>query len=343
MQKVKNNLQGRLFFLLRLLVSLGLMIYLCLSINWAQARESIVRSDKILLMTVPFITLGGLMLSALRWKTILVDSQVHFPWFKAFRGYVLGLFYGTFLPGVLGGDAIRIALCIYETRCSAGISAAAVLLERIGGVISLFCLLFFVNITSPNLFSVLLTIQDHQLISAVGICGLVGVLVMVATRSTWLRPLPDSSSGSIRGKIMHFLYVFVSTFGSLKNRSLLVILVYCILFQTFDIFATFVLSRAIGLQLNLLVFFIVIPLTYLVLMLPFSLGGLGLREGTMAFLLSHFGVSFSDAVMLSFLIYLNRMLIGLLGGTWQMIGVMGKDKAHWNAIYSSLRGKPRTG
>ncbi len=80
----------------------------------------------------------------------------------------------------------------------------------------------------------------------------------------------------------------------------------------------FLLSQAIGLAVSLTEFFAIIPLVYLVTILPISLGGLGVREGMLVFLLAQFNVAITDAVTLSFLIYLNRVVVGSLGGLIQL-------------------------
>jgi glycosyltransferase 2 family protein len=322
MQNKIHGWRSKLFFLVRLLVSAGLVVYLLTVINWSRAFNSISRSDKLLLIGVPLITLGSFAVSALRWKTILADNQVQFPWFQAFRGYVLALFYGTFLPGVLGGDAIRIGICVQKTRCSVSTSTAAVLLERFGGVVSLFCLLFLAYFSSPQLINDLLAIRNNQFVFWIAVSALTGMMILIITRSLWFHWLPESHSNSFSGQLIRLIRSFASTLVTLQNRSLFIILIYCILFQLFDIAATFTLSDAIGLHLSPITFFIVLPLTYLVLMLPISLGGLGLREGSMVFLLSRFGISASDAIMLSFLIYLNRMIIGLMGGSFHFLELL---------------------
>lgn len=335
MQNKAGGPRGWLFFLLRLLVSSSLIIYLLWMMDWPLAFDSIIRSNKLLLFIVPLITLGSFWVSALRWKAILADSQIAFPWFRAFRGYLLGVFYGTFLPGVLGGDAVRVGICVRETHCSIGTSTAAVLLERVGGVVSLFCLLFFANLVSPQILSTLLPLQDNQLISWIGMTGLSAVVIVIITRRVWIRWLPEGQISSIPGKMLRFIRISASTLATLQNRSLFIILIYCILFQIFDILITFTLSRAMGLQLPLMTFFIVLPLTYLVLMLPFSLGGLGLREGAMVFMLSRFGVAPTEAAMLSFLIYLNRVIISLWGGGFQLFETLTRHKPEQQVNFPS--------
>ena len=78
------------------------------------------------------------------------------------------------------------------------------------------------------------------------------------------------------------------------------------------------LLKAIGLSLPLRAFFAVVPMVYLATLLPISLGGLGVREGALVFLLARLGVPTSSAVTLSFLIYLNQVFLGMLGGSLQL-------------------------
>lgn len=321
MTQKTSPLHSRLFFIFRLLVSSGLLIYLVWVIDWTHAVEVIRQANLLFLLIAPLITLCSFIIGALRWMTILTDNQVRFSWFQAFRAYVLGLFYGIFLPGVLGGDAIRIGICVQKTKCSVSTSTTAVLLERIGGVVSLFSLVFFTQLVSPRTYHTLLPLRENRVLSWLGILGLLSIFVVVISRKAWIKWLPKAKPDTIKGKLIHQIYLSASTLATLSDKSLLIILGYSILFQLFDISVAFVLSSAIGLQLSFVSFVIVIPLTYLVLLLPISLGGLGLREGTLAFLLSRFGVPASEAVMLSFLIYINRMIVGLLGGGFQLAEV----------------------
>ena len=81
----------------------------------------------------------------------------------------------------------------------------------------------------------------------------------------------------------------------------------------------FFISWALHLILPLTAFFAAVPIVYLATLLPISLGGLGVREASFAFLLAQFNVSASDTITLSFLVYLNQVFIGILGWFVQFI------------------------
>lgn len=316
------KLKSRLIFILKLIVSLGLLSYLIYLIDWDQVLVTMKLANKWILGLVLFITLFSFMFSALRWKFILADNHIHFSNWQAYKGYLIGLFYSVFLPGVLGGDPIRIAICVQNTRCSIATSAAAVLLERAGGLVSLLCILLIMTVISPSSVSTLLTFDDTRGLSVIGGIGLIMVFSVIGTRRIWIKWIPKESKTGFWSSILKFIHTFTNTLSTLSDKTLWLVLLLSILFQVFDISTTYLISRAIGLHVPYSAFFVIIPLIYLILVIPISLGGLGLREGSLVFLLSRFGAPETTAVLLSFLIYFNRMLIGCVGGLIQLIGTI---------------------
>lgn len=84
------------------------------------------------------------------------------------------------------------------------------------------------------------------------------------------------------------------------------------------IFAWWILARAIGLDLGLLEIAWVRSASQIVGLLPVTVGGLGLREGTTVLLLALFHVAAADALALSLLAFLVTVLgVGVVGGTWE--------------------------
>jgi uncharacterized protein (TIRG00374 family) len=316
-----SKVKGRVWFLIRLCVSLGLLIYLASLIDWGKAVRTI-KATSPLAMLVPLVTLTGLAVASLRWRLILADNGIDFPAWQAFRGYWLGLFYGNFLPGVLGGEVVRIGICVQKARCPVGTATAAVLLERVSGVIALLSILYSVQLVSPATVSSLFEIRDSQQVTLFASMGLLVMALVFATRKIWSRWLP---TGEVKG-VYRFISSAMTTLVSLKGYTLFKVLAVAIGFQTTDIIAHFLLAQAIHLHIPIAAFFAIIPIVYLALMVPVSLGGLGVREGVMVFLLSRLGVSTSDAVTLSFLVYLNRLLVGGIGGGMQLMETLWSNR-----------------
>jgi hypothetical protein len=76
----------------------------------------------------------------------------------------------------------------------------------------------------------------------------------------------------------------------------------------------YLISLSLDLNISLVYFFIIIPIALVVLLFPFSINGIGLRENIYVILLSRIGVQASDAVALSWLAFGMLILQGAVGG-----------------------------
>jgi uncharacterized membrane protein YbhN (UPF0104 family) len=82
----------------------------------------------------------------------------------------------------------------------------------------------------------------------------------------------------------------------------------------FTIVATLLAARSIGVNIDAIYFFIFMPIIWIIITIPISLSGLGLREGAFVFFFSQVGVTPSDAVAISLLYYSYNVVIGVAGG-----------------------------
>ena len=82
----------------------------------------------------------------------------------------------------------------------------------------------------------------------------------------------------------------------------------------------YALALSLGLIVPVQYFALFIPLTALVQMLPISFNGLGVREVTFQALFGTVGVAGEQAVAISLLYYILRVITGLVGGLMYLIG-----------------------
>ena len=83
--------------------------------------------------------------------------------------------------------------------------------------------------------------------------------------------------------------------------------------QMLVIAMTYLLSLGLALQISLGYLLLVVPITFLISMLP-SINGLGVREGGYVFFLGKIGISKAAALSLAFLVVLIPFIFSLLGG-----------------------------
>src|SRR3989337_2338488 len=76
----------------------------------------------------------------------------------------------------------------------------------------------------------------------------------------------------------------------------------------------YVLGRGLGMDIPLAYYFLFIPLTTVISMLPISLSGLGIREGAFIFLFTMVGATKEQAITLSLLWFATAALVSMIGG-----------------------------
>jgi uncharacterized membrane protein YbhN (UPF0104 family) len=84
----------------------------------------------------------------------------------------------------------------------------------------------------------------------------------------------------------------------------------------------YLVARALGVTISVWYFVLFVPILSVVLMLPISMSGLGVREGAYVYLFGQAGVPTAQALTMSLLIYALRVVAALVGGSlYAMQGV----------------------
>ena len=312
----------KLFFAIRLFVSIGILVYLVTVFDWQRVAAVIGRVRLWYVWPAPLLLSLALYFGGVRWSVLLPHFGVRLRAGEGFLYYLIGNFYGIILPGVIGGDAVRIGICAAVKKKSVADITASVLIERVSGILALLIVgTLAIVLLSPVLRSALglSVVMSIPLMAGFLLVVLFGSYVLFEKiLARWLKNLSAKRSG-----IAETILRIINDTKKIPIVSMFFIFVLSAVFQFGDILASFFLAKAINIDLPLILFLAIFPIVYILTVLPISLGGLGVREGALAYLLTSVGVLPSDAVMLSFLIYLNRVLVSLIGGALQIIWTPG--------------------
>jgi len=99
-----------------------------------------------------------------------------------------------------------------------------------------------------------------------------------------------------------------------KGRILLVTVLLSLGVQVITIIAVQILAIGLGVDIPWYSYYIFIPLTVLISMIPVTISGFGVREGAMVYFFGLAGVSNHTAISLSFIWYGSVMAANLVGG-----------------------------
>ncbi|MBC8338600.1 MAG: flippase-like domain-containing protein [Rhodospirillales bacterium] len=301
---------------LKFLVSGFLIWFLTRGIDFSSAAQRVAEADPVLLLAAVLVILIQICVGGLRWRAVLVAMGASFPIANAVRLFWIGSFFSQALPSSVGGDPVRMYKA-YKLGLSVREAVNGVLLER---VVTVAALVLLVDSTQPWFMPQV----DHpstQFIMPAVILITLGAIGGIAVL-LFLDRLPGSL---MRWRLVRGLGNLGADGRSvfLSKGHLPLVMFWGVLTHINISLAVFLLALSLNLNVTLLDCLTLVPLVMLIMTIPISIGGWGVRETAMVALFGLIGVSNEGALVLSVLIGLVGMVTALPGG---LIWLVSRDK-----------------
>jgi uncharacterized protein (TIRG00374 family) len=247
---------------------------------------------------------------AWRWQWLLGAHGIHerLPWL--IRAYLVAYAAGQILPTSIGGDAMRIFETSRRHRGRGGPVAGSVLLERaLGGAATL-----ALGAVGLVLAAGRYDIGAYLWIEAAFVVATV-VLAFVLFSSS-LRPLLARLAPLLRplrlDRIVRAVYEAIHSYRSTPGL-LGGVFALTLAVQAVRVLAIWAAAEAVGIDLSVRVYYVMGPLFFLVLLVPFTLNGFAVREAFFVSFLGNLGVPSDQAFAAGFLFFLVTILLSLPG------------------------------
>ncbi len=297
---------------LKAIISIGLLTYLIHIADPEKILESfssILDNNGLIYLVIAFIlALLSVLLMSFRWQVLLRGYNLNFGLFKLYGFYLIGMFFNNFLPTSIGGDVIRIYKVVNESD-DRTVGFASVIIERMMGIAATTFLAIF------SLFFISQQRHNQQLLifslALFLVIFLFFYLLMRNRPFIFLLKLFDKFTifkiGEKFNKLLEAIHYFRD-----KRRFLGYVFIFSMASQIAIILMNWFLVKAMDLPVDLIFLFMLVPVTFMLTMLP-SINGIGIRDLGYVGLLSGIGISNAAAISLSFLNLLLPMLISSAG------------------------------
>ena len=278
-------------------VSVGLLALLFSRVDaaalWAEARQA---SPGWLAVSLG-IYVGSLVISAWRWGVLLDAAGIALRLRRLVASFMVATFFNNFLPSNIGGDVVRVA----DTARPAGsktVAALIVLADRGIGLLGLIAVAALgaslaerlpgTGIVGPSVLWLAL---------AAGVGGGAFLLSRPALLPRLLRPFGrlhpewvgerlDRLEGLLQ-RIQAAPGALVRCFGAAMAMQMVLVAFYL------------AIARGLAVPIGFWQLSLIVPMTFLVQMLPVSLNGFGVREATFAYYFTRMGLSLEQALVVS--------------------------------------------
>ncbi|WP_372367506.1 YbhN family protein [Candidatus Uabimicrobium sp. HlEnr_7] len=253
----------------------------------------------------------NILLTSWRILLILKPQNITLSYWQMTKINFISTFFGNFLPGFTGGDALKI---YYLAKKSSLVlkPLALVLFDRVIGLMAL--ILVATTVTIFQIHTPVVKSFAPFIFTLFG--GVVfGCLVLFFLPLQFLQ-----RKHSLLDQIIEIIFVFRQKPIVFFQAAAISILVHC----STNI-SVYGFAQALHIDLPIYIFFVFVPISFIVMMLPISLAGWGVGEATYSYLFSYVGIAKTKAVTLSVLTKFGQMLVGIIGA---MIWIVDKDIRH---------------
>ena len=304
------NYWRKLFYGLKIALSLGILSYLISKINWSNSFATIQQANYLWLIFTLILKLSEWLLLTYKWNILLKIRGIFISFHRLLAINMIGGFWGLFLPSSLGVDVVR-GYYLFKSSSDKAKSASSIIIDRF---FAFFSLLIFVGVALLFPANVFLEFPLGNYI--------IGFLLIIITCYTIFQTNHFSDflifvnrklkSNSVVGKAINLRTALLE-----YNKypfTLFQSFIYALVIQIIRVITYITIAWSFGIYIPIIYYFIFCPLIILILMVPISIGGFGLREGAFVAFFTKVGMQLEDAVIISLTSSLITNFVTLFGG-----------------------------
>jgi len=299
----KLDVHLRVRNVIRIVVSATLLTLIAWRVDWSDVADKFARLRVDLWLAAVGLYVLATIVSARRWQVYARDLgfEQTLPQYCAFS--FIGMFFSLALPTLVGGDVMRVWYLNNDSGRKWP-AIASVFLERVNGLLILIATACVGVLIAP------IELPTWVIVSVWSVAGAAVLgLACVPIMRTW-----SWLSDEQREQLAEFVRSLRSPATLIEASSL------SILVQAIAVLLVWCLGIGLGLDVPIAYYFVLVPMVSLLMLLPISLNGMGVREGATVLFLMPLGIDETSALTLAFLWFTTGVAVSLMGGMIYLFG-----------------------
>lgn len=272
---------------LRWLVPLGLIGFMLSQVNWNEILPLLARVSWTSLLASALFFLLSQFIIAIRWQYLLRVQEMYIPLTRLTWLVLVGAFASNFLPTTVGGDVVKMA-AVAQGQPKRAAAVASVAADRLFNLAAMF---FWLPST--------LALGAWNPLLEAGAASSSALMRMPFVEKIWSRVKRVFEAGRV-------------WFTSPRTVVMAMALSWLSIGASFVSF--WIVTLALGISVSFWQAAGVAVISYFAALLPISVNGLGLLEGSVTALLAAQGATFEQGVAAAALIRFVTLAVSLLGG-----------------------------
>ncbi|KAA8610035.1 lysylphosphatidylglycerol synthase transmembrane domain-containing protein [Salipiger aestuarii] len=304
--------RSRLAFSIKLILGIGLVLLLLSRKDvWQGATSLLTGLSPLGLAIVLVIPVPLIWASCLKWRVLLRYRACAIGLPSLMRYYVMGYFFNNFMPSSLGGDLAR-SYMVGRRIGSQAESFAAVLLERLTGLLTLVALAVIGFLATPSIHDDLLVSGSIAIIAG----GCLALVAVIWSPERLTAPLKRKAKKHPHGaRLVERLDQMRTALASFWTTPGIVFqsFAYSLLYHLLTVANIYITARVLGLHLDLVSLWAVAPIILIIAALPTTPGGIGVWEWAFSVLLLPVGAELEHGLAVALLLRAQLLATSMLG------------------------------
>ena len=321
-QSENPGIKSRLGLLFRIALSLGILGLLAVSLDLREMGGLFVGLRWEFFVLVLVIIIVERVLNAWKWMILLRANGSEIGLWVLIRIQLTSGCVGILVPSALGMDVLRM---VAISRCTTK-PVEAIVASVVDRGVSVFLTLFFATIASFIAGGVYIPWSLAMIFPLIFLAVITaGAAMMIPGLNNWVYPFLKRVIGVSMTDKIRTIFVSFKEFKGYKQALLINELIFCLI-AVLRVAIVYFEAMALNIQADFFLLMLVLPFTWVALMLPVSIGGIGLQEGAYFAFFRGIGIGGAAAVSISILEHLLFRIVtlpglffylrgGLVGGT----------------------------
>jgi uncharacterized protein (TIRG00374 family) len=303
----------------RIVISIILIVLLFKMIEPRAFWSALSKTNVIyLLIAFTWIFLDRVLMTY-RFLLLLDPLKIRVPFWIVVKIFFISNFVGNFLPSNMASDVLRAYMFKRFGALTKIVSAFVV--DRVIGSISKLALIL-IALVLGSLFETEINALIRKALpwSILFLLVCLTGLIIILKRS-WMKRFGILLGYKAGNHLFEKVGAFYDSCHAFKSYPGPVSKAFGISFINHigSILKVYIVARALGIEVSLFYFFILLPIVHLLAMLPISINGLGIEEGGYVVIFTQLGVPLQEALALSLLLRALMILSTLPGAVYYML------------------------
>jgi hypothetical protein len=318
---VSKEAKRKIGIAIRILVSVSLLSFLVIrNIDNIKEIERAIKEISIpLIALATFVYFLSLAVIVLRWGSLLKAQDVSIPKRYLLQTVLIGFFYNNILPTSVAGDAFRVYDIHSNKDTPVNKGLASVTLERFTSFLvgTIFILIFVILELTGFLNYKFLNKSITIIILFITIMPILLFIIILKPSIFKINVLFNKIKflSRIKPTLVKYQKIFVDYWRN-RKKALLTCFLYSLMIHFLVALSYYIALRSAGSHLNFFYFLFILPVSSAIANIPVSIGGIGLRENTLMFMLALMGIpeeiAFVFSIIILFIILFNALIGGLV-------------------------------